>query len=360
MKGSKTIQHAALLTVVSVCGMLRGVGVLGADDVDVVRAGNKSALESIRSFSCRVTLQSPVSQIPGAEMSTADYWQSGESWRIRSVAGSQIADSIRHDFMRKSLKTSAGRDGSKRTVFTIDRVDIERPSSRLDPTGHGLLRLFGPKIRRLTLEELLDEGFMLREVSHEKYLDHDCIVLAFSMKADDGGKAEFTLWFDPAVNYLARKLTGNFSSRSANSPKVRRESEVVRFKEPSPGIFFPEQAETKFYNDDKVVQHDIVTFSDIRVNQPLPAKIFELAIPPNSTVIDKVQGKEYAVDSAGKVVGTERPVSTIPPIPAGTHQTPTSEEPTSVIRWLLYALILLFAVSAGIWYVRRLRASAAT
>ena len=132
------------------------------------------------------------------------------------------------------------------------------------------------------------------------------------------------------------------------------------------------ETDTKLYRDGKVVLHDVVTFSEIRVNEPLPPNIFDLPIPPNATVVDHIQDRHYKVDANGKAVGEERPVDKFMPLPAGSGQRPvspqgspvvalfaTTTEPQPVTRWIVYGFLVLLAVAGSFWYFRRLRAAAA-
>ncbi len=321
------------------------------DILEEVRAGNKSALESIRTLSCRITLASPTSQRGPMAESTADYWQSGDSWRVHFQGAGQVHDSVGHDSIIRRLTRS-----EKRTRFVIKRAEPDEPPSRFDPYGRGLLKLCGPKGWSLTLEELLHRPHKLGKVTRESHEGREYIVLKISIKLEGELKGDFEIWFDPQVNYLARKLIGEITSSTPT--KTRRESQVLRFLEAAPGVYFPVEAETKFYNDGKLAQHDVVTFSEIRVNQPLAPNLFELPIPPNSTVSDSIQDREYQVDAQGKAFGPERSLIKFAPLPAGSAQTETMTEPESVTRWIVYALLGVLAIAGGIWYVRRLRATA--
>ncbi len=336
-----------------------------------VRAGNKSALDSIRTLFCRMTVETPVSPVNRSETSPVDYWQSGDSVRIRFEDAFQGTDTVRHNDISRTSFITLRPASEQRSVFSIRALQPEQSHGRFDPYGSGLLRLFGTKAAPLMLEEILSQSHKIKKITRQHDAGGECIVLEMSVKFDAQSTGNFEIWFDPKVNYLARKLIGDFTG-PPDRPKVRRESQVLRFVEAAPGIYFPVEAETKFINNDKLTQHDIVTFSDIRINQPLPAGIFELPIPPNTKVLDAIQDREYEVDASGKEFGPSRPLakgmpglagkSGQPPgnlaAPAPIAQGATTKEPEPVTRWILYGLLILLAIAAGIWYVRRLRASA--
>ncbi|MGI8979755.1 MAG: hypothetical protein ACR2FY_11075 [Pirellulaceae bacterium] len=334
--------------------------------LEEVRAGNKSALESIRTLSCRITVATPISPIGPMETSTADYWQSADSMRVRSSLVGQPSDFVRHEFVTKKVLHNEGK-----TFFVIERADPDEPHSRFDAYRRGLLKLFGPQGQPLTLEEILRLPHKLGPITRQPYQGRECVVLKMSIELAAGKNSDFEIWFDPKVNYLACKLIRD-SIRRSDQVNVHRESQVLRFTEAAPGIYFPAETETKSLNDGKLVQHEIVTFTDIRVNQPLPANIFALPIPPSATVIDKIQDREYQVDAAGKEFGPERSPPKFPPLPAGSGLPPensngtrgvaaqveTTTEPQPVTRWIVYAFLLLLTVTGGIWYFRRLQGSA--
>ena len=336
-----------------------------------VRAGNKSALDSIRTLFCRMTVETPVSAVNRSGTSPVDYWQSGDSLRIRFEDAFQITDAVRLKEISRTSFITLRPASEQRSVFSIRALQPEQLHGRFDPYGSGLLKLFGTKGAPLTLEAILGQPHKVKKVTKQPIEGGECIVLEMSVKFDSQSTGNFEIWFDPKVNYLARKLIGDFTG-PPDRPKVRRESQVLRFVEAAPGIHFPVEAETKFINNDKLTHHEVATFSDIRINQPLPTGIFELPIPPNSKVLDAIQDREYTVDGSGKETGISRPLAKGMPAPAGkSGQAPgsaasppvvaltaTTKEPEPVTRWVLYGLLLVLAIAGGIWYVRRLRASA--
>lgn len=335
------------------------------DLLEEVRAGNKSSLESIRTLSCRITVATPISPIGPTEASTADYWQSGDSWRVRCSVVGQPSDWVRHEFVTKKVMRSG-----EKTIFVIERADPDDPHSRFDVYGRGLLKLFGPEARPLTLEKILLHPHQLGKTTRQPYQGHECVVLKISTDLVAGKNSDFEVWFDPQVNYLACRLIRD-SKRRSDQRSVHQESQVLRFTEAAPGVYFPAETERKSHTDGKLTQHDIVTISDIRINQPLPPNIFELPIPPGATVIDEIQDREYQVDALGKAIGPERSLPKYPPLPAGSGPPPknlqdpggaaqveTITEPKPVTRWIVFAFLFVLVVTGSIWYVGRLRASA--
>ncbi|MBC7853064.1 MAG: hypothetical protein IAF94_06485 [Pirellulaceae bacterium] len=363
-------QGALILLAASVLGAQVFVSPTSAEDLlEEVRAGNKAAIESIRTLSCRMTVASPISKLGPVTPTTADYWSSMDSWRLRSPGGDAAypAETVKHNF---TIRTMYHRRSEASKVLYIERATPDEMAHRFNVHGRGLLTLCGPAYSALPLEKLLLAEHKIRQITRQRHQGHECIVLRIWVPLTPEQSGEYEIWFDTEVNYLACKLIGDFTRTTRG--KSRRESQVLRFTEAAPGIYFPVEADTKFYRDGKVTHHDVVTFSEIRVNEPLPPDIFDLPIPPSSTVVDHIQDRHYKVDANGKVVGEERPVDKLMPLgvasvvpPASPDGSPavaqlaTTTEPQPVTRWIMYGFLALLTVTGGIWYFRRLRAAAA-
>lgn len=330
-----------------------------ADLFEEVRAGNKSALESIRTLSCRITVVSAMAERASMAPSTAEFWRSADSWRVHSPGSGQLVDMVTHDFItRKLYKKADGPANKERIVFTIARANPHESHLQFDAFGRALLKLFGPDGMPLTLEELLSREHTLGKVSRQTYQGHECVVIEMSIPMHDKNEGRFEIWFDPKVNYLACRLVGQGTVRLPKLVKVRSEAHVSRFLEVAPGVYFPAETEKKYYKDDKLAQHDVITFSEIQANQPLSPNIFELPIPANAKVLDAIEDREYQVDSQGRPIGPERSLPQGLPLPAGVAQAETTAESASATRWILYGLLCVLAIAGSAWYWRRLRASA--
>lgn len=327
--------------------------------LEEVSAGNKSALESIRTLSCRITVVSSTAERGPMASSTAEFWQSADSWRVHSPGSGQLIDMVKHDFTtRKLYKKMVGPGNEEKIVFAIARAHPDESHLQFDAFGRGLLKLYGPDGRPLTLEKLLSREHTLAKVSRQPYQGRECVVIEMSIPMQDKNEGRFEIWFDPKVNYLACKLVGQGTVHAPKHMKVRSEAQVSRFVEVAPGIYFPAETEKKYYQDDKLSQHEVITFTEIQVNQPVPKSIFELPIPPNAKVLDAIEDREYKVDSNGRAFGPERSLPKGSPLPAGSAQAETATEPASFASWILYGLVCVLAIAGSAWYWRRLRGSA--
>lgn len=330
----------------------------GADDLlEEVRAGNKSSLESIRTLFCRVTKSSPTAmrvRLP----TTVEYWWAAGSSRVVLPAGERFSESVIYDLTMKTLSRRPTTSGQQQDHVLIVPVEPDQPNSEFDPWGCGLLKLWGPKGCPLTLDEILKRPHKLRGgVERETADGRESMVVNLSMELQPDVFGDFRIWFDPQTNYLARKLTLNLSGSASKLPA--RESEVLRFVEVAPAVYFPEHVETRFHKDGQLTHHDVVTFSEIRVNAPLPPNIFEFAIPPGATVLDKIQDKEYSVDAKGNPVGPGRPLAKVAPLPLGAVAAATTHEPQPLTHWILPASVVALLVTGGFWFFLKWRSQAA-
>jgi hypothetical protein len=327
--------------------------------LDELRAGNHAALESIHTLYCRVHRSSPVSARGPIAESSGEFWWSGGSRRVRSTVNGQLSDSVVHDFTQRSLAKSSNRNGQEDIRFFIKRAVPDEPHAQFDPWGGGLLKLCGPRGRPLTLEQLLTGPHVIDEVERVVEAGRELILVGLTIELSGGASGRFKIWFDPSVNYLARKLVGTTSSMDSKASNSRRESEVLQFKEAAPTVYIPEIAETRFFQEETLVHHDVFRFTDIRVNQPLPPEIFEISVPPGARVIDSIQDQEYTLDARGNKIGDGRALAKFAPLPAGNVQgEATAEEPKSMVRWLIPASLTVIGAAGALWLFRQWRSSA--
>jgi hypothetical protein len=220
-----------------------------------------------------------------------------------------------------------------------------------------MLKLCGPKGWPLTLDEILSRPHQLIDIGKTTEGGHEVVNVKFSLELLPGESGEFAVRIDPGANYLASKLVGSRAG-SVDGEGIARESQVLSFTEPVIGVFFPEVVETKYYSEGKVSETIRATFSEIRINERLPANTFELAIPRGAQVIDSIRDKVYIAGSDGEPVAGTQQLAKYPPLAAtGEIQAETAIEPRSLTQWILPISVVL-AVGTGIfWCVQQFRRS---
>jgi hypothetical protein len=326
----------------------------GADELlEEIRAANESAIQSMHTIACRVTTSSPTTPLgqPTPE-ATADYWWSAGSSRVREQGTGGTRESVFHDGIRRMLSRGKATDGREVLQFSISRRVPDQPHRPFDARHLALFTLAAPDRRFLTLDQLLNGPHKLRHVKRMVVEGQEFAVVAHAIELMPDQFGDFEVWFDPRANYLACKLIGTFPGL------VQRESKVIRFREAAPAVYFPEHVETRFHTKEKLTNHQIIHFSNIRVNQPLPPRIFELVIPPGAQVLDSIQDKEYRLDANNKQVGAARALVKFPPLPAGTTRpTETTVEPKPWTHWIVPFSLGILGVGACLWLIRRWRSS---
>ncbi|MEX2175706.1 MAG: hypothetical protein WD872_15180 [Pirellulaceae bacterium] len=210
----------------------------------------------------------------------------------------------------------------------------------------------------MTLNELLNRSHELQEVRRATQNGQEFIVVHFSLELHPGETGNFEVWFDPQVNYLACKLIGTSTGSAAKPVNRRKESRVLSFREVAPTVYFPEHVESHSYKAGQLVGHEIVRFSDVRVNEPLPPDIFKIAIPPGVHVLDSIADLEYRTNANGQQIGPGRALAKFPPLQAGAGPlAATSQEPQPATRWIVPVSLAILTVGGGLWFVRKWRSS---
>jgi hypothetical protein len=132
-------------------------------------------------------------------------------------------------------------------------------------------------------------------------------------------------------------------------------TEVVRFKEVAPAIFFPEQIESRKKAGDAST---VRSFTEVRVNQPMPAHAYDFRFPAGTEVTDEVQNKVFKAQEDGQIVHMKHlrivPFTQIAPAPDAVRGV-TREEPTGRTRWILPVGLFFLAMGGCIYLWRKWR-----
>jgi hypothetical protein len=154
------------------------------------------------------------------------------------------------------------------------------------------------------------------------------------------------VWLDPAANYLAGKTILTETRLVATPTVLRTESKVARFTEVAPAIFFPEQVERRHYNGNKLLTTTVISFSEVRVNEPMSNDTFDLQFPPGCLVQDAIRGNRYIAGAGGaRLDESPLPASAPSPSPLSPGGGVTTKESDSWSTWLLPAGVILIAVT---------------
>lgn len=315
--------------------------------LDLVRSGHQAAIQSIHTLSCRVSLTS-IPQGPSASP-TGEYWRSSDSVRVRWHHGNESHDTVRDDFRIRSVTTTRT-PGGHRTVRATVGPDTRQPLGMCDAWSLALLTFPGeqPGVV-LTFDELLKKPNTLHRVDRQTDGVHELVHVDL-----EHDSARLEIWFDPRANYLPRRTIVTSAQPLSGGKPLRSEASVARFKEVAPTIYFPEKVEAQYYHDNRRVYAQVITFSDLRVNQSLPPDTFRLRFPSGARVADQFKGKAYKVGEDGNPLGGETDLATAPPLSAGAGpRSETQTEPQPLTRWILPTSLGILVLACCLWLARK-------
>ena len=169
---------------------------------------------------------------------------------------------------------------------------------------------------------------------------------------------EVEIWFSEPHNYLINKIVGK--PTAAN----RTETEVVKFTELAPGIFFPELTEVRRFTTTGSALEQTASFSEIRLDRDHRQGVFDFKFPKRAKLVNVTMNQVYETDELGNPLGnvtraadvpSGRPAPTQALSPPPSSLTETKEEPKTVTRYILPSSVGLLTAAAGWWYIRRAR-----
>lgn len=336
----------------------------GQELVDFVMQAHRASRELVRTTSCRVefqmTITNPRSNSTIRQSCSGNYWSSVDAIRLKvsdqnsnNPLGDlpEDLDYCWKDSVRKLVHRKPSSDGKKLVGAGRDGYE-NRYLHRCDAWARGLLVLNVPgTINCLSFERLVEKSTRLKRA--EWYtIDGNklaMIELVIPQPNSPGDSWDVQFYFDPSVNYLVRKEVYRHGSYA-------REQEVVQFKECAPGLYFPERVSGRSKDSTSST-----LLSEIRVNQPLPADIFNFRYPHGVYLSDGIKGVSYRTDPEGNPISAVTPHSRGPLPPRSeaepaTLGTETQEEPRSLTRWILPLALVILASAGVVAVIRRRRA----
>jgi hypothetical protein len=325
-----------------------------ADLLGVVRAGHRSARESIRTLSATVTIE--VTFPKPAPFATAKYWRSLDVVRIQKGDPETACNEY---LLKDSEIRQVGRSREKPGgpyQYTAARRSPSAFFCECDAWTEMLIDFGGPAGGQYEHDRWLEFAKRAPRVRREKLDGRDCIRVTISYDTTAGIEITVTHWHDVGYNYLVRKV-----AMESGSSGEYCEAEILEFLEGSPGIFFPTKCRKKVSRGGQQVNGSLTTLSDVRINEPIAADVFRLpAIPAGTRLVDRVEDKVYPVDENWRAIGEAKPYRqgyvavSKDEIRAG-YQAQSTEEPRSFTRWLIPGSLVILALAGACWFYRRYR-----
>jgi hypothetical protein len=276
------------------------------------------------------------------------YWQRGDSIRCQFESKQFKEDALIRGPRLLFVRTVAG---SKEPMGTI--TQSHGYSLMPDPWYPALFRHFGEESgTTAAFDEIMAKPHRVHSAKKVREDGRDLVYIHISHK-----RAGLEFWFDPQVNYLIRKTT----TRVKQSVTERT---VQEFREVKPGIFFPALTKAIGQSAGKVVSTSSATISQIKINDELPADVFDFRFPPGMIVKDSFKNALFKTDANGQPTlpptdnnGKLLHVAKSPPL-SGPETKPTyasAEEARQWSWWLLPAAGALLLTGSGFWLFQRWR-----
>jgi hypothetical protein len=313
-----------------------------------LRAGRESAIQSIRTLSCTVQVESDPPDYN--KRSAGAYWRSDGLVRVRERLANGFTidlvskEGIAWTFTRPEADPSnlagavgqRGRTGRLASSCDAWRYLIDFEGIGWNPVGLGTL-LDSPSEKR-TVRKVTEHGRTLIHLElHQRHPDQPELLY----------KKEY--WFDPDVNYMWRKTV---YTPLPIGPGNRIENEILGFVEPKPGIFIPRGRHIRYYKRGELLSAGTTMLDQVKVNEPISTDVFTLRFPYGLTLLDRIDLKKYRVDEFGKPIefianlDPER-VSAKSEERTSSHWKQTASESwnwKSTLVWVSTALVLVFAM----------------
>jgi hypothetical protein len=325
--------------------------------VKEVARRNRTAVESIHTLSCQYSkARYDESGRLVKKYGEVQYWRSGSNWRAKWTHEGRWCDAACDGQL---IRTRASVVGDPGTGGLVDKWN-GLPGPHGDPWLDTLIASVGDTDKSpkpLLFEDKL--SYPSKRSARREEVGGTSFVVVESVSEDGHVSGEH--WFDPRANYLISRTVVTVRPGApkwpAGNPEVGSRTEVTRFAEPAPGVFFPAEVTKVRTMGGKFEYREVAQVKNIRVNAPLSPATFSLNHVPGDRVSDHLQGKRYTVGSDGK---TETKLAIIgPPTPpvGVTELTEMKAEPRSVTSWLLPLSAGLIVVGVALAYVRRRRAN---
>jgi RNA polymerase sigma factor (sigma-70 family) len=241
-------------------------------------------------------------------------------------------------------------------IVEVDNGDL---ATECDPYYYNLLRFYGQLKFRCELPEILAQPCTCKYVGSVERNGRPLERVELSH-----ARADITIDFDPAVNYLARVVVAR-SKLAGGAGQPVMEQAVTEFSEVAPGVYYP--AKVRCVNTVTGEQTWGIEFTDIKINEPISKESLTFQFPPQVLVMDKVRSGMFVTDAAGEptqpattkdghplllATGASPGVARDDPeMPAP----PSRYEAGSLTRWVLPVALALLGAGIVLGVVRRRR-----
>lgn len=335
------------------CLLTIGMHLVAANDMtlQMVVSANRQTRESLHSVHATgaftySTAQPAIEGIPQRQLS-GEYWRKGDWVRTRDDFPDQKKESLVRDGRIEAI-THELRDG--RTLRSAGVIRNDEHDTFFDLWEWSLLSHGRDAVGRNTVDAIFSQPGARLIARETPVRGHPCVVLETRVRS-----ATVRGYFDPRLNYLARKLEIEVPS------SIRVVREVTRFRGIAPGLSFPDEMSMTTITNDQPGAREItktLTLRTLSVNQKLADDVFQLTIPPGTLVANYLRGTTYIADGMWSPFGQERPLprppDEVPVRTSASSQTALdADEDTAPRSWVMALLITTVAGASAMMILRR-------
>jgi hypothetical protein len=325
-----------------------------ADDAEllsIVRAGHRSARQSIHRLSATVTREITFAKPSRVVHLTGKYWRSFDVVRIQEKVGSGTEDTLLKDSEIRQVGRGTDPQGGQ-VRYAANRRAATQTLGMLDVWTEMIIDFPAPNARHCDFDRFLESAKQSPQASREWKDGRECVRLDLNIVFTTGNEYKVILWHDVARNYLVWKKM----MLEKSTPIL--EAEVLEFREPLPGIFVPVKCRQQSFRDGEQDTFAITTLSEVQINKPIPGSVFQLPPIPSGTVLrDEIQRTSYPIDENWRPIGPATPLSQPMLLPDDSgklesrYHSQSTTEPISLGRWLLSgSLVVLIAACVCLVY----------
>lgn len=331
-----------------------GLNVSSEDLVREVVLGHHATLDSIRTFSAKVSFADADNARLGQ---SARYHRDGDRVSIHDGSAGQqltrfvIADGRMRQLSQSWVGTKGEKLGGPRSVGAVWL--LSEPIFGVDAWVKLVLSFEYGANRYGHLETAVGQPDANPAARSDEIDGRRLIRLTYTCHYTPEAGVQVTTWHDPARGYLVVRRVLNSLTRSGPGSTT----DMTDFVQAG-GVEFPTKATlTVPAGAGKPAVVQTTTITDLQINRPLPPGTFDLPLPPGIRVTDDVRKSEYVAGADWKPAGPEKPWSRVsvvaPAAPAGGPTQQSVAETRGWTWWLVAASGVLLVVGSIAALVRR-------
>jgi|GEM_PF-4528348 hypothetical protein len=255
----------------------------GDDLLELLRRRHQAAVDSVQTLECTVEVRDTLGK--SQTVTRAKYFRSGNRVRVSESTQKGTIEAL----LRDGIATSIGHEpGNKLYPVTAAISPGNKWFVHSDCYVNMLLVLPAADSRR-PIDQFLDQVHKSRTVQRVREDGRDLVRVEVTSPSQPPVVWSFTAFFDPQVNYLARKLV----VARADRPMGQAVTVITRFAEPAPGLFFPVESRFEDTVNGKIESARTVSITGLNVNQPIPESVFTIKIPAGVRVHNRITNTTY-------------------------------------------------------------------